>query len=194
MDKAIKKSVNKQLKLQVLVVVIAALLMALTVFLPYATAIGDRAESIKESPSAMVYRDLNMTAGDMRHISIFEYTRIYCALCEEIWGEAVFGIFYAVIFWLIVGISLLIVLLALGRKPIGIMLFDIAVIAVFHIQNTDYSMRGVIPSSSYAWGIAHYLFPIAAIVVFGAAVWMLVQKIKLKSAAKREVAAMPKEV
>ena len=52
----------------------------------------------------------------------------------------------------------------------------------FHVQNIDYTLRGVIPGDGYGWGIAYYLFPIAAAAAFGGAVWMLVRKVKIRKA------------
>ena len=48
------------------------------------------------------------------------------------------------------------------------------------MQNLDFTERGVIPSSSYDWGIGYYVFFGAAAVALIGAVWMLVKKIIIK--------------
>ena len=71
-------------------------------------------------------------------------------------------------------------------KPIAVIIFSLLSLCAFSIQNFDYSDRGVIPNSSYDWGIAYYIFYVATIVVFVGAIWMLVCKIKQKRRDKLE--------
>jgi hypothetical protein len=54
------------------------------------------------------------------------------------------------------------------------------------MQNWDYTDRGVIPSSSYDWGLAHTLLPIAAIIALAGAIWMLAIKISTKKQMQSE--------
>ena len=54
------------------------------------------------------------------------------------------------------------------------------------MQNWDYTDRGVIPSSSYDWGLAHTLFPIVAFIALAGAIWMLVMKIIAKKQLQAE--------
>lgn len=180
MDKNTKNQIKKQLTIPALIALIATVFMVVSVFLPYGVAIDERAEWIEEHPDYIVYEDLNLTAKDMKNVSILEYTRIYYTLCEELWHDSFYGIFYLTIFCLIVGLSVIAVLLAYGRKPIGTIIFALMAMGVFQIQNTDYTMRGILSRTYYDWGIAHYLFPLAVAIVLGASVWMLVKKIKAK--------------
>lgn len=189
MDKNTKNKIKKQLTTPALIALIAAVFMVASVFLPYGVAIDERAEWIKEHPDSVVYEDLNITASDMKNVSILEYTRIYYTLCEELWHDSFYGVFYLAIFCLIVGLSVIARLFAWGRKPIGTILFTLMSMGVFQIQNTDYTMRGILPGAYYDWGVAHYLFPIAVAVALVASVWMLVKKIK----AKKQVIGTPTE-
>ena len=61
---------NNKLFIPFIIALIGTILMVATVFLPYATAIDDHAESIKENPDAVVYEELDMTAQDMMNISM----------------------------------------------------------------------------------------------------------------------------
>lgn len=189
MDKNAKNQIKKQLTTPALIALIAAVLMVLSVFLPYGVAIGDRAEWIEEHPDYVVYEELNLTASDMKNVSILEYTRIYYTMCEELLHDSFYGTFYLAIFCLIVGLSAIAGLFALGRKPIGTMIFALMAMGVFQLQNMDYTMRGILPGTYYDWGIAHYLFPVAVAVALAASIWMLVKKIIVK----KQIKATPVE-
>lgn len=181
-----KKAMKKALKLPAIIALLATLLMVICVFLPYATVTEEKAEWCDTYPDYVVYEELNMTAKDIKNVSIFDFTRIYYTLCEQLWHDSFYGIFYVAIMGLILGFALIAALFALGRKPIGVMIFAGASMGVFHVQNLDYTMRGVIPGSNYDWGMAHYLFPVAATVAVAAAIWMLVMKIRFKKALKAQ--------
>ncbi len=166
---------NKQL-IPFIIALVGAILMVFTVFLPYATATGDYAEYIKEYPEETVYEELDITAKDMLNVSMVEYANIYSKLSEEIWGTATNGTIYVVMVALIGGFSLLAVLFAVLKKPIAIIIFCIFSFGVFCLQNWDYTDRGVIPSSSYGWGVGYYIFYVATIITVIGAVWLLLNK------------------
>lgn len=177
---------NHKLLIPFIIALVGAVLMAVTVFLPYATAIDDHAESIKEHPDQIVYEELDITAEDMFHISMVEYANVYNQLSEQFWGSSANGIFYVVIVALIAGFALLAVLFSVLKKPIAIIIFTILSFGVFYLQNWDYTDRGVIPSSSYDWGAGYYLFYAATIITIVGAVWLLINKIKSKKYNKIE--------
>lgn len=184
------KNVNKKTVLFcVLLTLIGALLMVTCVFLPYATAIDDHAESIQKNPDRVVYEELDITAGDMMHVSMFEFANLYGKLGQEMFGSAAAGVLYIALVALIGGFGLLTVLFALCKKPIAVIIFDILVYGVFTLQNWDYTDRGVIPGSNYDWGMGYYLLYVGAAVTLAGAVWMLVIKIKNKKATKDAVNA-----
>ena len=72
------------------------------------------------------------------------------------------------------------ILFTVLKKPIAITIFSLLAFGVFSIQNFDYTDRGVIPSSTYDWGVAYYAFYIAFLVALVGAVLMLVFKIICK--------------
>lgn len=84
-----------------------------------------------------------------------------------------FVILYVVLVALIGGGAAVAALFALGRKPVGCTIFGGLSFGAFRLMNLDFIDRGVIPSDSYDWGIAHTLFPIAAVILVGGALWML---------------------
>ena len=177
---------NNKLFIPFISALIGTILMVVTVFLPYATAIDDHAENIKENPDAIVYEELDMTAQDMMNISMVEYANVYSNLADQLFGDSSYGVFYVVLVALIGGFSLLTVLFSFLKKPIAVIIFDILAFGVFSIQNWDYTDRGVIPSSSYDWGAGYYIFYVAALITLVGAIWLLVNKIRNKKLCKNE--------
>lgn len=171
------KTTNNKLLIPFIVTLIGAAFMFITIFLPYSTANKERAEKLKAYPDQIVYEELDMTAEDMINISMVEYANVYSNLSEQIWGDTSYGIFYIALVALIGIFSLLSVLFSALKKPIAVVVFSLLALGVFCIQNFDYTDRGVIPSSTYDWGAAYYVFYIAFAVTFVGAIWMLVSKI-----------------
>ena len=165
MDNVVKKNMNKELRIPFAIMMAAVLLMVATVFLPYAVAVDTYKLQVAENPDIVIYEELNLTTKDMEMVSIFDFTKLYYTLCEELWNDSAYGIFYVVIFALLIGFTLVTGLLGIKRRPIGAIFFDVLAFGVFYFQNMDYTMRGVIPGDRYDWGIAYYLFPVAAAVV-----------------------------
>ncbi len=179
----ISKSKNTLL-IPMLVLLVASFAIFSTVFLPYASATESRAEFLAVYSDEFFYEELKMTNKDVIHISMIEYANIYSNLSEAIWGDATFGIFYIVLVALIALFSLLTLLFSVLKKPIPVLIFNIINFSVFSLQNWDYSSRGVIPSSSYDWGIAYYIFFASALIILCAAIWLLISKLKIKKQAK----------
>lgn len=189
MNKIDRNTIKKELLIPFIVTFAAALLMVCCVFLPYATATEHRAEIIDDYPDAVVFADIDLTAKDMKNVSMVKYAYIYTALSQQFWNDPAAGILYAVLVGLIGGFSLAAALFALGRKPIPTVIFAGLAWGVFALLNKDFTSRGVIPSDSYDWGLAHTVFPIAAVIVLIGAIWMLVKKILIKK--QRNADALP---
>ena len=181
-----KKITNNKLLVPFIITLIGTVLMLATIFLPYATATEEHAERLNMYADSIVYEELNITSKDMVNVSMVDYARIYSNLSEQVFGNSVIGIICAVFVILIGSFSLLAILFSVIKKPIAVIIFSLLSLCAFSIQNFDYSDRGVIPNSSYDWGIAYYIFYVATIVVFVGAIWMLVCKIKQKRRDKLE--------
>lgn len=175
-----KTEIKAQKTIPCIIALIGTALMFLTIFLPYATATAEQAKMIKNRPDEIIYEELDMTAEDMRNISMVEYAMIYGELSEQILGDASYGIMYVAIVALIGIFSLLSVLFAILKKPIPVIIFGLLALGAFSIQNFDYTDRGVIPSRSYEWGAAYYIFYIAFAIALIGSVWLLTLKIKEK--------------
>lgn len=182
-----KSIATKNLTISKLIAVFGAILMLACIFLPYASAIGEHKVMLTENSDEVVYQALNITAGDMIHVSMFQYANLYNQLSDQIFGSTSAGVLYIVLVALMGGFALIAALFALGKKPIAVLIFSLLSYGIFSIHNWDFTDRGVVPNANYGWGVGYYLFFGAAIATFIGAVWMVVAKIKIKKAARTVV-------
>ena len=109
-----------------------------------------------------------------------KYARIYAAgakSLEAVKAVAIMGIIIISAYALFAVLTLLMTIL---KKSIAVIVFDILTLLDFWLIRFDFSDRGVIPSSRYDWGIASYLPYFLGVVVLAGAIWMLVEKKKMK--------------
>ena len=181
MDKKERKAIIKQKTiLPFIVTLVGALVMAACVFLPYSTATAEQAEWIDNYPDTVIMEEMDLTAADMKTVSLAKYAHIYYTMSEEYWHDSTIGIFYIVLVAMVGGGALIAALFASARKPFWSLLFGALSTGVFQLLNYDFTDRGVIPSDSYDWGITHTIFPIAATVILVGIIWMLIIKLCVK--------------
>ena len=163
------------------VILLAVLVMLVSVLLPYAAATGDWAAWLGRMPgSEVIDETLGMTAREAVHLSVWDFTRLYGTFSQEIWNDTVTGTIYAVLFGAIVGLPVIAGLFALGRRPVGVLVFALLALGASRVQDWDYTVRGVILGGRYTWGIAHYLYPAAAVAACIGAVWLWGRKRKAR--------------
>ena len=63
----------------------------------------------------------------------------------------------------------------------------------FKIICFDFEDRGVIPSSSFDWGIVYYLVYVIGVIIITGAIWLFIEKRKAKKLAKSEQIATVQE-
>ena len=164
-----KQTKNNKFAIPMLVCAVLALVMLLTIFLPYASATEERAEKLEKYPDYYAIDELDMTGEDLINMSMVEFARMYSTMSEEMFGDSS-GILYVVLVVLIAGFGIGTLICAICKKPIGAIIFDILAMLVFLVHNFDYKDRGIIPSDNYNWGVAYYIFMICAVAVFVCAV------------------------
>ena len=140
----------KTLLIPMLLIVLAAALMAASMFLPFAQMHSDRSDSLTASLTALA-------------------------------KEA--GSFNQILVYLTLGFSLLTALFAVLKLPVVTIVFDVLSFGAFLLQKVDYEMRGIVPNERVEYGAAHSLFLIAAVILLGGAIWLIVAKAKAKKAA-----------
>lgn len=171
---------NKRVLFPMLMGIAGAIIMLISLILPYASATEEQAKKLEKNADKYVYEELDMKSEDIINVSMVQYARIYTSLSEQIWGDSASGILYVVFVALIGVFSLLALFMTVKKKPVGTIIFAVLALIVFLVQNWDYTDRGVIPSKAYDWGIAYYMCYIGSILMLVGAVWMFVCKKKAK--------------
>ncbi|MGN0395718.1 MAG: hypothetical protein ACI4EF_10160 [Coprococcus sp.] len=169
----------------VLVTIMGAVLMLLMLFLPYASATEDYEERLKKNKDEIYLEEIGMTNADVVNMSLFEFEKIYVeAASQGIYKEI--SITCIVIISIFTGCAVLTLLMALIKKPIGIIFLDLLTMGAFKVICYDFEYRGVIPSSKFNWGIVHYLVYGIGVIIFAGAIWLFIEKRKAKKLAKAE--------
>ena len=165
---------KKKLTDSSVICLIAAVLMIVAIFLPYAVARGEFANVLAQIPESECIEGTNITLRSMNKVSMVEFLKIYAASPAGAGAAKFCG-------WL-VGImgaaALLSGVFALLKKPAALLFCNVAVFAAFYLHNGNYSSRQVVPSWEYRYGIGYYLLFVAAIVSVAGAVWMLRERKK----------------
>ncbi len=153
--------------------------MIITLFLPYASAIGDHAKELSANADAIMHLNLGITAKDMMNISMVDFARLYNSLSSSIFGNNE-GSIYIVLVALIGGFSLLSALFVIFKKATPAIVFTMLSFLVFAFQNYDFEIRNIINGETYNWGFGYYIFYAATVLALAGAVWLLITKIRIK--------------
>ena len=153
-------------KLPYLLPLIGVLLMLISLFLPYMTAVGELSDYIEEYPDRMEIESLELTAGDLKNIPVISVSK----LITGVYGEDD-GAIAKVIVLTFGGFMALSALFVILKKPVAAIVFDLLTCGVFFLLNT-LMKDDFISANKYAWGIGWYILIIAAVVVFVGAAWM----------------------
>lgn len=176
---------TKLMRYPVIITIIGALLMLLMLLLPYASATEDYEERLMKYEDEMYVEEIGMKNADAVDISLFEFGRMYAEAARQGLHKEM-SIVGIVIISIFAGCALLTLLMTLIRKPIGIIIFDLLTMGAFKIICFDFEDRGVIPSTSFDWGIVCYLVYVIGVIIFASAIWLFVEKRKAKKLAKVE--------
>ena len=159
-----------------IVMTVSAAVLVISFFLPYASMTSEyRGAYDGVAASSIFSSEVGMTLGDVFDLSLMEYTKAYFYLGG-------FYAIYVVIYVMTVLLSLLALLFSALKKPIAAIVFAALTSATNLVIRWDFADRSVITGDTYSWGIASWLYIVAAIVVIAAAIWMLVVRAKSKKA------------
>lgn len=171
----------------VVVTMLGAALLVASFFLPYASSTGDYRAWLEANPDGMYAEELGMTNADAADLSLLEYARTYAQ--AEVFGLDSLFIVYTFIIAAVLVFSLVGLVLAALRKPIGTMVFSVLSFATVLLLNWDFQERGVVSGSLYDWGIAKWVYVAAFVVTLAGAVWLLVVRVQEKRARRNRQGA-----
>lgn len=176
---------SNSIKIPFLTTLIGTILLLAMILLPYASAKDDYKEYLKDTPNDYAVEEIKMTNAAVVNISLLEYGRVYAEMARQGISKEVSTI-CVVLISLFAFFSLMTLLMALIKKATGIIIFDFFALGVFWLIHFDFADRGVIPTDSYGWGMVNYLTYIVGIVVAIGAVWLFVEKRKIKKLKKTQ--------
>lgn len=159
-----------------LIVLIGALMLIITFFVPFASAKEEYREKLLKYPDSVYSQEADMKNSDAVDISLPEFIKIDTAAADMGISEqtAIANMVLIIAFGVFAVLTLLFSIL---RKPIAIIIFDILSLGSMLLIKFDFEDRGIIPSSMYDWGIAQIICFIGIVIVAVGAVIMLVTKI-----------------
>ena len=165
---------KKKLTDSSVICIVAAVLMLVAIFLPYAVARADFRAMIQQLPQSEL--------ESMLQVSMVKFVKIYTSIAE--------GVSVAKFCGTLVGIMAVAAVaggvLAFLKKPAPLLFCNVLAFAAFYLHNGNYTNRGVVPSWEYRYGIGYYLFFVAAIVSVAGAIWMLRERKKDPEPEKEE--------
>lgn len=173
------KAKTKALRIPYLITFISGALLLLMMLFPYASAKEGYKEILLKDADGFYAEEIEMTNKEAANISLGEYIVMYAEAAKQgIQKEtSIACVVIIAVFW---ALTVLTYIMAILKKPIGIVIFDLLAMCAFKIIHFDFEDRGIIPSSSYDWGIANYLTYIIGIVILGGAIWLFIEKRKAK--------------
>lgn len=148
----------------VLTIVFAAMLVA-AFFLPYASAV----EEYRAVLGQLSENPFGVANEELADISLLEYVRIYLNAAPEA--------FVAVYVPLTVApavLGALTLLFSSLRKPVPAIVFSVVTLGVTSLLSWDFEDRGVLPSDTYDWGVARWVYLAAGVAVIACAIWQIV--------------------
>ena len=151
------------------ITLIGTIMMFLLLVLPFTTATDEYAERFDRFADTEVYKGLSLTCADVKNVSLVDYARIYVAVGENFWKNEYAGWIYAGLIAAIGLFSLIAVIKAIRKKPIGIIISTI----------WDLSARHVVQNENYVWGVAHYCYYIIPVIIIVGSIWLFIKKRQL---------------
>lgn len=156
-----------------IVALVGAVLMLVSLFLPFAVANEDMIERIEKYPDELVFEDGDMTSSDLKTISLVKFSYLF----SNLYKDSDNGTFYLVFGIVALVVTALCVLLSACKKPIGAVVFSLLSYGVFYLWNYDLSFdREIVPGRNFDYGIGYYIYYLAIAITISGCIWLLVTK------------------
>ena len=168
---------NKKLNVPILIMLVGAVAIIISLFLPYVSATEEYAKILNNSLDTS-FEQLNMTRQEAINPSLYNIANAYYQASES-YTHILYKYFVPISVATIGIFALLNVLFAILKKPIPAIVFDILSVGIFALLNWDFQGRGVF-TKVYNFSTGYYLLYVASIVILIGAVWLLINKMKDK--------------
>lgn len=164
-----------KLKIVKIVLIVLSIISALNIFLPYAKATGTYKEYLENNKDSFYIEKIGMKNKDAVNMSLFEFSKIYRETANiDLGGVKEESIIRLVLISAIAISSLLVILFAFKNKRALIITFNIIAFISFLLLKYDMSSAKVLPSDSYAYGFAYYLYYVVFILIFAGTIYNII--------------------
>lgn len=188
----IKKS--KSMKGTSRVAVLMSILLLASAFLPFASAKDEYREALEKYESNIeqsvlggemdsMMHTVGLNVRDMKNISLYEYTKVYSEIGKISSKSEISYLMYLPLI-LFEFFALMLLFVSTGKKPIGMVVFDIATIGIFQAIQREYEELGIVPGTYYNRGFVSYMVYFLGVVILALSIWMFVEKGKIKKELK----------
>jgi len=123
---------------------------------------------------------VDITVGEMMDLSLFKYALVYQQGGDTLLHSSGSGMIYTVLYSAVPVFAILIMLAALRKRPLLTLLCDLLMGGAIWIINWDFADRGIMPDNDRLWAIAYYLYYPLAVIIAICAIWMFIEKRKIK--------------
>lgn len=171
---------KKRLLLPRLIGIMVSFVAIVGLFLPYIASTEEYGKYLEAKGTEKIYDHVDLTAQDVKELSLFEYSKVYYQGRQEIFRDDAEGIFYSVIFAAPGLLGLLTLICALRKRAIPMGILALLMGGAIYLINWDVVDRGIMPSMNRVWGISHSLYYPCAVILFLCSIWLFAAKRKAK--------------
>ena len=174
----------KKINIFKIIILVLCFIALIGLFLTYKKSIGEYRQILKDNLTTMNIEEVNFKNKDAIDISIIENLKVYSYAMNNssgndwVQGESIINVIITIA--LIVSIVLTI-LFSLLNKSVLTIIFSIIMGISSLLMNYDIVDRGVIPSSTYTYGLAYYLYVPLAIIILVCSIINIINSKKKKN-------------
>lgn len=161
-----------------ILMIILSLAVVASFFLPYVVMTPEEMDYINANKYNKPFESVDMLGEDFANISLFKYAKVYYQGSQEIFRNSSNGTLYAVLFTAVPVLAILILLMALAKRPTLSFIFSALLGGLSYLINWDFLDRRIMPRSELQWSITYYLMYACAGVLIVCSVWLFIAKRK----------------
>lgn len=172
-------SMQNRVRTPIFLAMFASVVVVIMFFLPYLNTVGSFRVTLEGFGDDILF-ETDLTARDLRDLSLFEYTILSYQASAEIYQNESTGKEDIIWYVLIPGFAILIGMLVLAKKPVLVLIFNALLGGLCYLMDSYFSSKGMLSGVRSKAGVAYYAFYICVAAIFICAIWIFIVKRKIK--------------
>ena len=172
-------SMQNRVRTPIFLTLFASVVVVVMFFLPYINTVGSFRGTLEGFGDEFLF-ETDLTARDLKELSLFEYAKINYQASEEIYQNETTGKEEIIWYLLIPGFAILIGMLVLAKKPVLVLIFNALLGGLCYLMDSYFSSKGMLSGVRSKAGVAYYAFFICVAAIFICAIWIFIVKRKIK--------------